>query len=81
VLRKPWNAGFCPACGTRLYNVPGAAAYPNRNIKPGTLDHTSWLAPAIHFWTRSAQPWVTIPATATRYETQPSTLGWIEPKS
>jgi hypothetical protein len=46
---------FCPNCGTRLYHVPGGAAYPNRNIKPGTLDDTAWLTPTIHFWTRSAQ--------------------------
>ena len=48
---------FCPDCGTRLYHVPGGATYPNRNIKPGTLDDTSWLAPVAHFFVRSAQPW------------------------
>ena len=68
---------FCPECGTRLYPVPGAAAYPNRNIKPGTLDDTSWLTPTIHFWTRSAQKWVVIPEGAIRHETQPKTLSWV----
>jgi len=70
---------FCADCGTRLYHQPGGASYPNRNLKPGTLDDTSWLAPSIHFWTRSAQPWVQIPAGATRYETQPDTLAWVPP--
>ena len=58
---KTMECWFCPDCGTRLYHVPGGAAYPNRNIKPGTLDDTSWLVPTIHFWTRSAQEWVVIP--------------------
>jgi len=35
---KVMECWFCSACGTRLYHVPGGAAYPNRNVKPGTLD-------------------------------------------
>ena len=73
---KVMECWFCADCGTRLYHVPGGAAYPNRNIKPGTLDDTSWLKPTLHFWTRSAQAWVVIPDDATRYETQPETLAW-----
>jgi hypothetical protein len=73
---KIMECWFCPDCGTRLYHVPGGAAYPNRNIKPGTLDDTSWLVPTIHFWTRSAQPWVRIPDGVTRHDTQPDELGW-----
>jgi hypothetical protein len=38
---KTMKCWFCPDCGTRLYHVPGGAAYPNRNDKPGTLDDTS----------------------------------------
>lgn len=78
---KTMECWFCPDCGTRLYHVPGGAAYPNRNVKPGTLDDTSWLTPTIYFWTRSAQKWVHIPDGATRYETQPDTLAWVTPKS
>jgi hypothetical protein len=59
--------------------VPGGASYPNRNIKPGTLDDTSWLTPATHFWTRSAQHWVEIPESATAHDTQPDTLSWVPP--
>lgn len=76
---KATEGWFCGDCGTRLYHVPGGAAYPNRNIKPGTLDNSSWLVPTAHFWTRSAQPWVVIPEGATRYETQPDTLAWSPP--
>jgi hypothetical protein len=78
---KTMECWFCAACGTRLYHRPGGADYPNYNIKPGTLDDTSWLGPTIHFWTRSAQPWVVIPEGATSYETQPPTLGWTGPAS
>jgi hypothetical protein len=78
---KSTEGWFCPKCGTRLYHVPGGAAYPNRNIKPGTLDDASWLVPTTHFWTRSAQKWVVIPDDAVRHETQPETLDWITPAS
>jgi hypothetical protein len=77
---KTMECWFCPSCGTRLFHMPGGAAYPNRNIKPGTLDDTSWLVPTIHFWTRSAQPWIRIPDDATRYETQPDNLRWTSPE-
>jgi hypothetical protein len=70
---------FCSDCGTRLWHMPGGADYPNRNVKPGTLDDTSSLTPATHFWTRSAQPWVVIPEDAVRHETQPEALPWMPP--
>jgi hypothetical protein len=76
---KTMECWFCADCGTRLYHMPGGAAYPNRNLKPGTLDDTSWLVPTIHFWTRSAQDWVVIPEGVTRYDTQPGTLAWVPP--
>lgn len=41
------------------------------NIRAGTLDDTSELAPTTHAWTNSKQPWVEIPANATRFEKQP----------
>jgi hypothetical protein len=77
---KIMECWFCSECGTRIYHLPGGETYPNRNVKPGTLDDTSWLEPTIHFWTRSAQKWVEIPEDAIRYETQPDTLAWVGPK-
>lgn len=51
---------FCGKCATRLWGesprVSGVFFLP-----PGTLDDTSWVEPAAHVWTRSAQPWVSIP--------------------
>ena len=61
---------FCSTCGTRLWGEP--AAYPQiLVVSPGTLDDTSWISPVAHIWTRSAQPWVTIPDDILRIERQP----------
>ncbi|MCZ6645012.1 MAG: GFA family protein [SAR324 cluster bacterium] len=63
--------GFCPQCGTRMYNKtdwrPGMIA-----VKPGTLDETGSLQPQIHLWTRNKQGWVVIPDGVEVYETQPA---------
>ena len=63
--------GFCPQCGTRIYNStewrPGMIS-----VKPGTLDDTRSLQPQIHLWTSSKQEWVAIPEGVEAYETQPS---------
>jgi hypothetical protein len=40
-------------------------------LRPGGLDDTSWLQPIGHIWTRSAQPWVSIPEGTLNYEDQP----------
>ncbi len=41
-------------------------------LEGGTFDDTSWLEPAGHIWTRSAQPWVRIPEDALCFAEQPS---------
>ena len=61
---------FCGSCGTRLYHDPKARPG-SVNIKPGTLDDTSWLTPNLHVWTRSKQPWVPIPEGLPCFESQP----------
>lgn len=50
---------FCGDCGTRLFHQPSRN---NKitNIKPGTLDDTSWLSPVANNWTTRAQPWITL---------------------
>lgn len=67
---------FCSDCGTRIYHSPALLAE-NCNIKPGTLDDTSWLKPTVHVWTKSAQRWLTLPADAEIHETQPVDRGWL----
>ena len=61
---------FCEACGTRVYHQ-GTDRPEIVSIKAGSLDDRSWLRPAGNLWTRSAQPWVSIPGDALNYETQP----------
>lgn len=52
---------FCPNCGTPVSMtaeiMPGA-----RGIAGGTFDDPSWLKIERHIWTRSAHPWVAVPA-------------------
>jgi hypothetical protein len=61
---------FCPECGTRIYHQPlyreGAL-----NIKPGTLDDTSWLRPTIQVWTCRKHDWLELPADWMSFERQP----------
>ena len=51
---------FCPQCGTRIHHQPSSMPK-TVNVKPGTLDDTSWLQPALHVWVSSKQPWTPIP--------------------
>ena len=64
------ECSFCPTCGTRIHHRPAAMAG-TVNIKPGTLDDTSWLSPDIHIWTGSKQPWVPISDEVPCIEGQP----------
>ncbi len=62
---------FCGECGTRLFHNP--ARNPQiTNLKPGTLDDTSWLKPVGNLWTRSSQKWVILNEQLLNYEAQPS---------
>ncbi|HYZ21682.1 MAG TPA: GFA family protein, partial [Rhodopila sp.] len=65
---------ICPDCGVGPFGEPWQGwGYPGliRVVRGGTLDDTTWLQPTIHFWTRSAQPWVVLPAGVTIHNTQP----------
>jgi hypothetical protein len=42
------------------------------NIKPGTLDDTSWIAPVAHLWTSRMQPGTRIDEDAVCIEGQPA---------
>jgi hypothetical protein len=52
----------CPDCGVTLWsNYAGAG--PNIHfVRVGTLDEPARLAPAIHIYTSTKQPWVILPA-------------------
>jgi hypothetical protein len=71
---RTWRGRLCARCGTRLWSEP--TRFPEIvTLRPGGLDDTSWLRPVGHIWTRSAQPWVAIPAETLNYERQPDDYG------
>jgi hypothetical protein len=68
---KRW---VCPECGSWICSGPkpgSANADMLRRVRAGTLDDTSWLHPTAHFFTRSKQPWITLPEGCPSFETQP----------
>jgi hypothetical protein len=69
---------FCGDCGGRLYGEREGRAE-IVNVRAGTLDDTSWLTPAAHFFTRSAQPWVQPAAGAECFETEPADFRALAP--
>jgi hypothetical protein len=62
---------FCGECGTRLFHNPARNSQIT-NVKPGTLDDTSWLKPAGNLWTKSSQKWIVMSEQLLNYEAQPS---------
>jgi len=63
------SAYYCPRCTAR---VAGASSLPGiASVFGGSLDDTSWLVPAGHIWTRSAQPWIRLPDESLRFPMQP----------
>jgi hypothetical protein len=65
---------LCPDCGSWISGTPRPGA-PIRTVRAGTLDDTSWLRPTVHLWTRSKQPWITLPVGDRSFETQPADMG------
>jgi hypothetical protein len=52
---------FCPSCGTTITHT--AEVRPGwRGVAGGTFDDPGWFRIERHIWTRSARPWVVIPA-------------------
>lgn len=66
---------LCAKCGTWICGGDDPRAMPPDTpcwIQAGTLDDASWVRPAAHYWVRSKQPWVTLPASDRIFDTQPS---------
>jgi len=51
----------CPRCRIALWSHYGGAGPVLRFVRVGTLDNPDLLAPDIHIYTASKQPWVVIP--------------------
>jgi hypothetical protein len=58
----------CPECGSWICGMPRDGIH---RVRAGTLDDTSWLRPTRHIWTRSKQPWITLPEGDEIFEKQP----------
>jgi hypothetical protein len=58
----------CPECGSWICGAPRDGVV---RVRAGTLDDTSWLRPTRHIWTRSKQPWITLPEADAVFEKQP----------
>ena len=56
--QKIWR---CPTCRVALWSHYGGAGPSINFIRAGTLDDTTRIAPDIHIYTASKQPWVKIP--------------------
>jgi hypothetical protein len=64
------HCAFCPECGTRIYHQPEYRKE-SINIKPGTLDDTSWLTPSLQVWTVRRHAWVELTGEIAEMERQP----------
>jgi hypothetical protein len=57
---RPHGIYRCPTCGVALWSEYGGLAS-LRFVRVGTLDDPRALRPDVHIYTRSKQPWVTLP--------------------
>jgi hypothetical protein len=56
----------------RNWSVERETAHTGRRLAARwNLDDTRWLKPVAHVWTRSAQPWFSIPQGVKAFDTQP----------
>lgn len=64
---RPHDIHRCPACQTAMWSDYGRR--PNyRFVRIGTLNDPTALAPDVHIFTRSKQPWVRLPEGARAFE-------------
>ena len=63
---------FCGDCGTPILGMErGTAPALYQTVRVGTLDDVSGIRPTVHVWTRSAQDWVSVPASTHVFEGNP----------
>lgn len=58
---RPHDIYRCPQCQVALWSDYGGRTY-LRFVRIGTLDEPSRVAPDVHIFTRSKQPWVALPS-------------------
>ena len=64
---RPHGVHRCPTCGTAVWSEYGGIDK-IRFMRVGTLDDPKALAPTVHIYTRSKQPWVTLPTGVPAFE-------------
>ncbi len=64
-LHDSWS---CSECGTTVWSYFHKSPQGSRFVRAGTLDDPSSFAPDVHIFTRSKQPWVTIPDDVPSFE-------------
>jgi hypothetical protein len=62
----PHHIHRCAQCGTAVWSVYSVDRI--RFVRVGTLDEPSAMAPDVHIYTRSKQPWVRIPEGVPAFE-------------
>ena len=60
----------CAACGNIIYGTDDTGLNMAK-VQAGTLDDTAGVAPDVHMWTTSKQPWLSLSAAVPQFETQP----------
>ena len=58
---RPQKIARCPTCRVALWSHYAGAGPILRFVRVGTLDDPDALAPDIHIYTASKQPWVVLP--------------------
>jgi hypothetical protein len=64
---RPHGVYRCPTCGTALWSEYGGVDKV-RFMRVGTLDDPGAIAPTVHIYTRSKQPWVGLPPDVPAFE-------------
>jgi hypothetical protein len=64
---RPHGIYRCAECGTAVWSEYGGLATV-RFVRVGTLDDPRALAPDVHIYTRSKQPWLALPAGVPAFE-------------
>lgn len=67
----------CAACGNIIYGI-GESSPELAKLQAGTLDDTSAVAPEVHIWTRSKQPWLQLAPGVPSFDTQPEPLEMLQ---
>ena len=64
---RPHDVHRCGTCGVAVWSDYGRRPYV-RFVRVGTLDDPTAVAPDVHIFTRSKQPWVRLPDGARAFE-------------